>query len=129
LADLAQQNGRFNIAFVSAFLRHDLDTCIELLLKTNRVPEAAFFARTYRPSKMSGIVKQWKESLKETRPLISEALVDPEEFPEYFPGLTEGLAREEEVLSSLRELVSAGDYVSSPVKAAAPVSMLDFPRT
>eukprot|EP00475_Leptophrys_vorax_P025589 TRINITY_DN3582_c0_g1_i3.p1 TRINITY_DN3582_c0_g1~~TRINITY_DN3582_c0_g1_i3.p1 ORF type:complete len:791 (-),score=213.32 TRINITY_DN3582_c0_g1_i3:3401-5773(-) len=45
LSDLALKNGRFNIAFVSSFLRHDLDSCIELLLKTNRIPEAAFFCK------------------------------------------------------------------------------------
>lgn len=30
-----------------------LDNCLELLIKTNRLPEAAFLARTYLPSQVS----------------------------------------------------------------------------
>lgn len=30
-----------------------VDECLELLIRTNRLPEAAFFARTYAPSQIS----------------------------------------------------------------------------
>lgn len=30
-----------------------LDQCLELLIRTNRLPEAAFLARTYLPSQVS----------------------------------------------------------------------------
>lgn len=40
-----------------------LDQCLELLIKTNRLPEAAFLARTYLPSQVSRVVKLWRENL------------------------------------------------------------------
>lgn len=40
-----------------------LDQCLELLIRTNRLPEAAFLARTYLPSQVSRVVKLWRESL------------------------------------------------------------------
>lgn len=41
----AESEGRNNVAFLSHFISGQLHQCLELLLKTNRVPEAAFFAR------------------------------------------------------------------------------------
>lgn len=40
-----------------------LDQCLELLIRTNRLPEAAFLARTYLPSQVSRVVKLWRENL------------------------------------------------------------------
>lgn len=37
--------GKFNISFLSMFLLGDLEKCLEILIQTNRIPEAAFFAR------------------------------------------------------------------------------------
>lgn len=59
-----------NIAFYAFFVCADLDKCIEVLIKSNRIPEAAFFAKTYCPSKITPIVKLWKESLSKTHPII-----------------------------------------------------------
>lgn len=59
-----------NIAFSSFFICAELDKCLEVLIKSNRLPEAAFFAKTYCPSKITGIVKLWKESLSKTHPII-----------------------------------------------------------
>lgn len=41
----AEGQGRNNVAFLSHFLTGNLKECLELLIKTNRIPEAAFFAR------------------------------------------------------------------------------------
>jgi coatomer subunit beta' len=49
LADKAGRAGRFNVAFVANFLMHNVQECIRLLIETNRIPEAAFFTRTYAP--------------------------------------------------------------------------------
>ena len=53
LADKAKEAGRSNVAFLAYFVTGQLDSCVQLLVDTNRVPEAAFFARTYLPSKIS----------------------------------------------------------------------------
>jgi coatomer subunit beta' len=61
---------------------------IDLLIKTNRIPEAAMFARTYMPSETSRVVKLWKQELeKNNRPKVAESLADPENYPNLFPEL------------------------------------------
>lgn len=47
LAKVATEKGRNNIAFIAYFLLRRLEDCVELLCSTGRIPEAAFFARTY----------------------------------------------------------------------------------
>lgn len=57
LGEQTAEAGKMNIAFVCFFLLKDMDKCIECLVKAGRVPEAAFFARSYCPSKISNVVK------------------------------------------------------------------------
>jgi hypothetical protein len=51
----AEAAGRQNIAFICHFLLGRLDACIDLLVGCGRLPEAAFFARTYAPSRMTEV--------------------------------------------------------------------------
>lgn len=51
----AQALGKNNVAFLGLFLLGKVDACIDLLVASGRVPEAAFFARTYKPSRMSEV--------------------------------------------------------------------------
>ncbi|KAG2462572.1 COPB2 protein, partial [Polypterus senegalus] len=53
LAEEAEKDDKNNVAFLSYFLQGKLDKCLELLLKTGRLPEAAFLARSYLPSQVS----------------------------------------------------------------------------
>lgn len=45
LGENGVSQGKFNISFLSMFLLGDLEKCLEILIQTNRIPEAAFFAR------------------------------------------------------------------------------------
>lgn len=45
LKDSAMTQGKYNVAFMSMMLLNKLDECLEVLIETNRIPEAAFFAR------------------------------------------------------------------------------------
>lgn len=45
LGNMADNEGKSNISFMSYFLLGDLEKCLEILIKTDRIPEAAFFAR------------------------------------------------------------------------------------
>jgi hypothetical protein len=49
LADTASKEEKTNISFVSLLLLGKVDECIALLVSTNRLAEAALFARTYVP--------------------------------------------------------------------------------
>ena len=64
VVDSAESNGKYNVAFEAAFLMGEADRCIDILLKSKKVAEAAFFARAYAPSKVAMVVKQWEEMLK-----------------------------------------------------------------
>lgn len=69
LVELSKEQGKQNVAFLGLFLLGQLDECVDLLISSGRTPEAAFFARTYLPSRMSevgwvllhdrGLLAQW----------------------------------------------------------------------
>ncbi|XP_043491716.1 coatomer subunit beta' isoform X2 [Polistes fuscatus] len=91
----ADEMGKNNISFLSNFILGDIDKCIEILLKTNKIPEAAFFARTYAPSKISSIVQLWKEKLSAVSEKAGQSLADPEQYENLFPGYREALKVEQ----------------------------------
>lgn len=53
LADMSRDAGHNNVSFLSYFMLGETEKCLELLITTGRLPEAAFFARTYLPSQTS----------------------------------------------------------------------------
>ncbi|CAB1325949.1 unnamed protein product [Coregonus sp. 'balchen'] len=95
LAEGAERDGKNNVAFMTYFLQGKLDHCLELLIRTNRLPEAAFLARTYLPSQVSRVVKLWRESLAKVNQKAAESLADPTEYENLFPGLKESFVAEQ----------------------------------
>ncbi|KAJ5637031.1 hypothetical protein N7490_006910 [Penicillium lividum] len=59
----ASESGLHNVAFSALWSLGDIDGGIDLLVQTNRIAEAVFFAQTYKPSRAPALVVQWKESL------------------------------------------------------------------
>lgn len=57
------------------------DACIDLLIGCGRLPEAAFFARTYAPSRMTEVVKLWQGDLAKINPKAAESLANPDVSP------------------------------------------------
>ena len=55
LADTGTDAGKNNVGFMSNYLLGNLDGCLDLLVSTGRLPEAAFFARTRLPSRLSEV--------------------------------------------------------------------------
>ncbi|NWV58668.1 COPB2 protein, partial [Malurus elegans] len=110
LAEAAEKDGKNNVAFMSYFLQGKLDSCLELLIKTGRLPEAAFLARTYLPSQVSRVVKLWREHLSKINQKAAESLADPTEYENLFPGLKEAFVAEEYVKQSLTNLRPAREY-------------------
>lgn len=71
-----------------------LEECLELLCKSNRLPEAAFLARTYLPSQVPRIVKLWKEDLAKTNKKAADSLADPTQYSNLFPDIQEAIRAE-----------------------------------
>uniref|UniRef100_A0A0A9CM07 COPA/B TPR domain-containing protein n=1 Tax=Arundo donax TaxID=35708 RepID=A0A0A9CM07_ARUDO len=64
LASVAKEQGKNNVAFLCLFMLGQLEECLQLLVDSNRIPEAALMARSYLPSKVSDIVSAWKKDLQ-----------------------------------------------------------------
>ncbi|KAG1901734.1 coatomer WD associated region-domain-containing protein [Suillus fuscotomentosus] len=96
LAATAAEKGAENLAFATLFQLGEAKPCVDLLLKTNRAPEAALFARTYAPSEVPKVVDVWRDELRtKNQGKIAGSVVHPSEHAELFEeGWEEALARE-----------------------------------
>ncbi|GAA38251.2 Coatomer subunit beta' [Clonorchis sinensis] len=119
IGDQASTESKDNVAFLARFLLSDLEGCLELLVKADRLPEAAFFARTYLPSHVPEIVELWREWLKKTTKSsskVAQALANPQEYPNLFPGMENALAAEKRMKMerAARSRLPASTYPSQP---------------
>ncbi|KDR84450.1 hypothetical protein GALMADRAFT_237319 [Galerina marginata CBS 339.88] len=105
LAKRAEEKGQNNLAFAITLQLGDAAACVDLLVNTQRAPEAALFARTYTPSNAPKAVEAWKSELTaKGRSKISATIADPSANPELFEeGWEAALAKEEELLSARHE--------------------------
>ncbi|KAI0690264.1 coatomer beta [Cytidiella melzeri] len=96
VAAKAEEKGQNNLAFAALLQIGKPAECVDLLIKTQRAPEAAMFARTYAPSKMPAAVTAWKLELQaKGRGKIASALADPVETPDLFAeGWKDAVSRE-----------------------------------
>jgi len=94
LAVDAKADGKINVAFLSNFITGGKNECLELLIDAGRLPEAAFFARTYAPSQVSRVLSLWKTHLAATNKKASEGLADPNQYDNLFPGFNQSLLAE-----------------------------------
>ena len=99
LSEKAASAGQTNIAFACALQLGESTAAVDLLLATERAPEAALFARTYAPSQTSRAVGQWRSMLEGAKKgKQAAAIADPgEQAEEFGEGWEDALRREEEV--------------------------------
>lgn len=71
---------RMNVAFQCYFMTNQPSKCVDVLLKSSKYPEAALFARTYFPERVSECVRLWKHSIENKS--IAGKIADPNELPE-----------------------------------------------
>lgn len=114
---LTASSGLTNIAFAAALQLGDSNSCVDLLLSTDRAPEAALFARTFAPSQTPRAVHAWRKVLEGAKkPKQAAALADPEEQPEEFVEGWEGaLERERNPVPA--ELIELDDEEGAPQEA------------
>ena len=53
------------MAFEAYYMLAQVDDCINVLVKSKRMAEAAIFARAYAPSRLAEMIPLWTGSLKE----------------------------------------------------------------
>lgn len=94
-AAMAQEGGITNIACLCYLLLGDAKAALQVLVKVSRLPEAAFFARTYCPSELPQVVKLWKADLSQVNQAVADSLADPAQYPDLFPDFSLTLAAEQ----------------------------------
>jgi coatomer subunit beta' len=117
LAVMAADGGKTNVAFLANLILGNVEACCDLLLATKRFPEAAFFARTYLPSRVSETVSLWKNELGKVSEEAAKALADPIVNPEMFPDYTIALQVEKMFMAQRESTwntgIPASDYLTA----------------
>ncbi|XP_010487442.1 PREDICTED: coatomer subunit beta'-3-like isoform X2 [Camelina sativa] len=118
LACLAKEQGKNNVAFLCLFTLGRLEDCLQLLVESNRIPEAALMARFYLPSKVSEIVALWREDLSKVNSKAAESLADPEEYPNLFEDWQVALSVEGNTAKTRGVYTAAENYPSHADKSS-----------
>ncbi|KAF8634631.1 hypothetical protein AX15_000808 [Amanita polypyramis BW_CC] len=99
LAEKTIDKGQNNLAFATLLQLGDASACVDLLIKTQRQPEAALFARTYAPSKVPEAVAAWKADLSSKgRVKIAKSVAHPETEKELFEEVWDEAITQEQAL-------------------------------
>ncbi|KAL0397069.1 UNVERIFIED_CONTAM: Coatomer subunit beta'-2 [Sesamum calycinum] len=119
LASLAKEHGKNNVSFLCLFMLGKLEDCLQLLVESNRIPEAALMARSYLPSKVSEIVALWRKDLNKINPKAAESLADPEEYSNMFDDWQIALAVEGKAAETRGKYPPAVEYVQHADRSTA----------
>ncbi|TDL30082.1 coatomer protein [Rickenella mellea] len=100
VAGKAEERGLNNLAFAVRLGLGDAGKCVDLLVKTDRAPEAALFARTYAPSQAHKAVDAWRTGLEsKNRKKLAALVASPTENADLFEeGWEQALEREHALL-------------------------------
>ncbi|KAG6422303.1 hypothetical protein SASPL_118870 [Salvia splendens] len=119
LVSLAKENGKNNVAFLCLFMLGKLEDCLQLLIESNRIPEAALMARSYLPSKVSEIVALWRKDLNKINQKAAESFADPEEYPNMFEDWQVALAVEAKAAETRGKFPPAAEYMQHADRSIA----------
>lgn len=115
LGQTASSADKNNVAFLSSFLLGDLENCLETLIKSGRLPEAAFFARTYLPSEVSRVLPLWKSELAKVNEKAGQSLADPENYENLFPNFAQSLEAQKSLERERKVEQPASKFLTIPV--------------
>jgi coatomer subunit beta' len=77
LLDQSEEKGKYNIAYETAFLLALPERCVNILIKSKRFSEAAMFAKSYIPTMITSVMKEWADVLKQNElPFIPENIFE-----------------------------------------------------
>jgi len=117
LAKLATDGGKTNVAFMANMLTGNVEACVDILIATKRLPEAAFFVRTYLPSRIDEVVSLWKNDLSTVSESAANSLASPSQNPDMFPDMDVALQVEKMFLSQRDATkatgIPAADYLTA----------------
>ena len=115
LGETASSADKNNVSFLSSFLLGNLEDCLETLIKSGRLPEAAFFARTYLPSEVNRVLPMWKSELARVNEKAAQSLADPENYQNLFPNFAQSLETQKYLERERKLEVPASKFLTIPV--------------
>merc|ERR1712034_131149 len=92
----------------------NLEECLDTLIKSGRLPEAAFFARTYLPSEVKKVLPLWKGELAKVSEKAGQSLADPENYENLFPNFAESLVAQTQLEKERTSRLPANKCLSVP---------------
>ncbi|KAH9515564.1 Coatomer subunit beta' [Bulinus truncatus] len=114
VAHLARQAEKTNVEFLASFLLGRLEDCLELLIKSDRLPEAAFFAYSYLPSEISRVVLLWRAAASKINKRKADAIADPGSWENLFPNYKFLIKAEEFLKAERSKVIPASTYSDIP---------------
>lgn len=114
LGESTLQEGKNNISFLSYLMLGDLRKCLDLLIQTDRLPEAAFFARSYLPDQISHVVGLWRQQLSAVSEKAGQSLADPKDYENLFPGLQDAIVAQHAIEKEFKQLPPAAAFTMMP---------------
>eukprot|EP00931_Biecheleriopsis_adriatica_P020246 TRINITY_DN13599_c0_g2_i1.p1 TRINITY_DN13599_c0_g2~~TRINITY_DN13599_c0_g2_i1.p1 ORF type:complete len:953 (+),score=217.85 TRINITY_DN13599_c0_g2_i1:80-2938(+) len=109
---LAQESSIANIAVLCFLLLGQTKKALEVLIGANRLPEAAFFSRTYCPSELDRVVQMWTADLAQVNQAVAESLASPSKYPDLFPDFGLTLQAEKAFEARLKNAPLASAYAT-----------------
>ncbi|KAK2703795.1 hypothetical protein QYM36_017837 [Artemia franciscana] len=109
LAEMARSARKFNVAFTAYLLTHQNLKALDILVETNKLPDAAFFARTYLPSEVPRVTQIWKAEQQKSNAKAAQGIADPLEYTNLFPSFEESL-QIQRYLEQSERIVPASQY-------------------
>ena len=72
-----EEKGKYNIAYETAFVLALPERCVTILIKSKRFSEAAMFSKSYIPTMIPTVMKEWADVLKQNElPFIPENIFE-----------------------------------------------------
>jgi coatomer subunit beta' len=114
LAAAAEASGKNNVAFTSYLILGKVEKCLDILVNTERIPEAALFARTYLPSQVPKVLSLWKEQLAKVSEKAAQSLADPIQYENLFPEYLDTVKAEQYFAQQRKTLLPANQFNRIP---------------
>lgn len=95
VTEQAASEKKSNMAFMGYYLTGRAEECLDLLVNTDRVPEAMLMARTFVPSATERLIPLWQEKLVNSKlPKIASNVATPVANEKLFPMMKQCLIAE-----------------------------------
>ncbi|KAI8795577.1 coatomer subunit beta [Biomphalaria glabrata] len=110
VSTLASLNAKTNVEFLANYSLGRCEDCLEILIQSGRLPEAALFAHTYLPSEISRVVVLWQEKASTINKRLAKSIAEPKSYENLFPNYQVLLKTQEFLKAERSRIKPASSY-------------------